>query len=55
MQHEQGSIDLFDHMVESNDLKKKFKKYFIEELDITFIKELINGPRVCFLGTSGNI
>ncbi|XP_060600691.1 deoxynucleoside triphosphate triphosphohydrolase SAMHD1-like [Ruditapes philippinarum] len=50
--HEQGSIDMFDHMLkvnaglakEFNDMKFTNGKKFTEK-DKTFIKELINGPK----------
>jgi hypothetical protein len=45
MKHEQGSIDMLDHMLKENDgLAKEFDKK-LTETDKTFIKELINGPK----------
>lgn len=43
--HEKGSVDMFEHLVNSNELKPVMKNYgLIPEEDITFIKELIKGP-----------
>ncbi|XP_070276361.1 deoxynucleoside triphosphate triphosphohydrolase SAMHD1 [Myotis yumanensis] len=43
--HEQGSVDMFEHLINSNDLKPIMECYgLIPEEDITFIKELITGP-----------
>lgn len=45
--HEQGSIEMFEHLVNSNDLKLVMKNYGLDpEEDITFIKEQIMGPPV---------
>lgn len=44
-QHEQGSIEMFEHLVKSNDLKLVMKNYGLDpDEDITFITELIMGP-----------
>lgn len=43
--HEQGSVDMFEHLVNSNGLRAVMEKYgLIPEDDICFIKELIAGP-----------
>ncbi|XP_036178206.1 deoxynucleoside triphosphate triphosphohydrolase SAMHD1 isoform X2 [Myotis myotis] len=43
--HEQGSVDMFEHLINSNDLKPIMEWYgLIPEEDITFIKEQITGP-----------
>nr|KAF6472406.1 SAM and HD domain containing deoxynucleoside triphosphate triphosphohydrolase 1 [Molossus molossus] len=43
--HEQGSVDMFEHLVNSNDLKPVMEYYgLIPEEDICFIKEQIAGP-----------
>ncbi|XP_050999619.1 deoxynucleoside triphosphate triphosphohydrolase SAMHD1 [Acomys russatus] len=45
--HEQGSIEMFEHLVNSNELKLVMKNYgLVPEEDITFIKEQIMGPPV---------
>ena len=47
MQHEDASVLMFDHMVESNNLLREFLKYNFEDADLTFIKEQIAGPQDC--------
>ncbi|OBS58467.1 hypothetical protein A6R68_10432 [Neotoma lepida] len=43
--HEQGSVEMFEHLVNSNGLKPIMKNYgLIPEEDIDFIKEQIMGP-----------
>ncbi|ESO95549.1 hypothetical protein LOTGIDRAFT_175167 [Lottia gigantea] len=42
-QHEKASIDMFDHLIEVNELKFEFEKYCFSEKDFIFIKELIYG------------
>lgn len=43
--HEQGSVDMFEHLINSNDLKPIMERYgLIPEEDIIFIKEQIIGP-----------
>lgn len=43
--HEQGSVDMFDHLVTSNNLKLIMRNYgLVPEEDIPFIKEQIWGP-----------
>ncbi|XP_034352058.1 deoxynucleoside triphosphate triphosphohydrolase SAMHD1 isoform X2 [Arvicanthis niloticus] len=45
--HEQGSIEMFEHLVNSNELKLVMKNYgLVPEEDITFIKEQIMGPPI---------
>lgn len=45
--HEQGSVEMFEHLVNSNELKLVMKNYgLVPEEDITFIKEQIMGPPV---------
>lgn len=45
--HEQGSIEMFEHLVNSNDLILVMKNYGLDpEEDITFIKEQIMGPPI---------
>ena len=34
---------MFDHMMKEEDVSEIFEKYQLKE-DVTFIKELINGP-----------
>ncbi|XP_033645631.1 deoxynucleoside triphosphate triphosphohydrolase SAMHD1-like [Asterias rubens] len=41
--HEKASMAMIDHLIEENDLMKDFVKFNLED-DITFIKELIDGP-----------
>uniref|UniRef100_G3SPI6 Deoxynucleoside triphosphate triphosphohydrolase SAMHD1 n=2 Tax=Loxodonta africana TaxID=9785 RepID=G3SPI6_LOXAF len=43
--HEQGSVKMFEHLVDSNGLREVMKQYnLIPEEDICFIKEQITGP-----------
>ncbi|XP_055458178.1 deoxynucleoside triphosphate triphosphohydrolase SAMHD1 isoform X2 [Psammomys obesus] len=43
--HEQGSTEMFEHLVNSNGLKDAMKNYgLVPKEDITFIKEQIMGP-----------
>ena len=52
-QHEDGSINMFDHMLSVNEpLRKKFKKYGLDAGDILFIKEQIAGP-ICITKAEG--
>ncbi|XP_032701657.1 deoxynucleoside triphosphate triphosphohydrolase SAMHD1 isoform X4 [Lontra canadensis] len=45
MKHEQGSVIMFEHLVNSNGLKAVMKYYgLVPEEDICFIKEQIAGP-----------
>ncbi|XP_074498627.1 deoxynucleoside triphosphate triphosphohydrolase SAMHD1-like [Sebastes fasciatus] len=42
--HEEASVEMFDHMVESNGLKVEMKKYLLElPKDTDFIKQMIEG------------
>ncbi|XP_016074866.1 PREDICTED: deoxynucleoside triphosphate triphosphohydrolase SAMHD1 isoform X2 [Miniopterus natalensis] len=44
--HEQGSVDMFEYLINSNDLRPVMERYgLIPEEDICFIKEQITGPR----------
>ncbi|XP_033754260.1 deoxynucleoside triphosphate triphosphohydrolase SAMHD1-like isoform X2 [Pecten maximus] len=43
-EHEQASVEMFDHLVKKNGLEEEFKKYGLESADLTFIKEQIKGP-----------
>ncbi|XP_078688540.1 deoxynucleoside triphosphate triphosphohydrolase SAMHD1-like [Branchiostoma floridae x Branchiostoma belcheri] len=42
--HEHASVQMFDHMIEQNDLKNVFLEYNVGERDLLFIKEQIAGP-----------
>ncbi|XP_006813924.1 deoxynucleoside triphosphate triphosphohydrolase SAMHD1-like, partial [Saccoglossus kowalevskii] len=42
--HEQASVDMFDYLIEDNNLMGVIKDYGLNEKDITFIKEQIAGP-----------
>ncbi|KAF0874296.1 deoxynucleoside triphosphate triphosphohydrolase SAMHD1 [Crocuta crocuta] len=43
--HEQGSVEMFEHLVNSNGIKAVMEHYgLIPEEDISFIKEQITGP-----------
>ena len=44
LQHEQASVDMFDHMIETNNLKEVFESFGLDETDLIFIKEQIAGP-----------
>ena len=44
LQHEKASVDMFDHLIEANQLKNVFAMYEFSQQDITFIKEQIAGP-----------
>ncbi|XP_038069851.1 deoxynucleoside triphosphate triphosphohydrolase SAMHD1-like [Patiria miniata] len=39
--HEKASVDMFDHLIEANQLIDVFAKYGLDAQDINFIKELI--------------
>ncbi|XP_071784898.1 deoxynucleoside triphosphate triphosphohydrolase SAMHD1-like [Asterias amurensis] len=44
--HEKASMDMFDHLIKANKLEGDFKRYKLDmKKDITFIKELIDGPQ----------
>ena len=40
-QHEEASVKMFNHLVEENKLKKKFKE--LSDLNMSFIREQISG------------
>ncbi|XP_022106625.1 deoxynucleoside triphosphate triphosphohydrolase SAMHD1-like isoform X2 [Acanthaster planci] len=42
--HEKASVDMFDHLIESNELNEVFVRYGLDDRDISFIKEQIAGP-----------
>lgn len=44
LQHEVLSVKMFDHVVKTNDLSKEFEEYGLDDTDIDFIKEQLNGP-----------
>lgn len=44
LQHEDASVDMFEYLIEDNNLKAEFEKYNLYETDRTFIKEQIRGP-----------
>ena len=45
LQHEDASVEMFDHMVESNkDLKEMMEEYDMLPNDVVFIKEMIKPP-----------
>lgn len=39
-----ASVQMFDHLVEKNNLKPEMEKYGLSENDLNFIKEQIGGP-----------
>ncbi len=43
-QHEQASVQMFDYLVEDNNLVEEFAKYGLLGQDRTFIKEQVAGP-----------
>jgi len=47
LQHEDASVEMFDHMVKSNNLLYEFAKYGFDKKDLDFIKEQIAGPQEC--------
>lgn len=42
-QHEDASVNMFDHMMKENNLFPSFREYNLSEKDLIFIKELIAG------------
>ncbi|XP_033626546.1 deoxynucleoside triphosphate triphosphohydrolase SAMHD1-like [Asterias rubens] len=42
--HEQASVDMFDYLIEANQLKEVFAEFGLDDQDISFIKEQIAGP-----------
>jgi len=47
LQHEDASVEMFDHLVKSNNLLYEFAKYSFVDRDLDFIKEQIAGPHEC--------
>ena len=45
-QHEMASLDMFDYLIRDNALEEEFQRYGLDDRDIVFIKEQIEGPRV---------
>ena len=43
-QHEDASVMMFHHLIDENDLREEMEKYGLEDIDVTFIMELIAGP-----------
>ena len=43
-QHEDASVDMFDHLIRVNDLQSSFDQYDITATDLVFVKEQIAGP-----------
>ncbi len=43
-QHEQGSVDMLEHLIDSNELWPVLRQYDITSEDLEFVKELIVGP-----------
>ena len=41
--HERASIMMFDHLLESNNLRPVFQRHGLDDRDIIFIKEMIYG------------
>ena len=44
-QHEDASVQMFDYLVEVNNIKQQFLKFGLTDDDMVFIKELIAGPQ----------
>ena len=42
--HENASVAIFEHLVETNDLMETFESVGLDDTDLIFIKELIYGP-----------
>ncbi|XP_050395452.1 deoxynucleoside triphosphate triphosphohydrolase SAMHD1 isoform X2 [Patella vulgata] len=42
--HEKASIQMFEHLIEENNLEKDFEEYNLTRQDRDFIKEQFNGP-----------
>lgn len=40
-----ASVDMFDYLIEDNELEEEFHRYGLVGSDITFIKEQIAGPQ----------
>jgi hypothetical protein len=43
IQHEKASIDMLDYMIKTNKLMKFFEQAGLDEKDLIFVKELIDG------------
>ncbi|XP_066975151.1 deoxynucleoside triphosphate triphosphohydrolase SAMHD1 isoform X2 [Macrobrachium rosenbergii] len=43
--HESASLDMFDYLLDANNLHGEFQKYGLRDQDLKFIKELIGGPK----------
>ncbi|XP_072168740.1 deoxynucleoside triphosphate triphosphohydrolase SAMHD1-like [Diadema setosum] len=43
--HEHLSVRMFDHLIKENELEAAFKKYELDEDDLVFIREQIEGPQ----------
>lgn len=43
-EHEQASVDMFEHLVKKNKLEGEFTRYGLTDVDLIFIKEQIKGP-----------
>lgn len=41
--HENASVAIFEHLVETNDLMETFESVGLDDTDLIFIKELIYG------------
>lgn len=42
--HENASVAIFEHLLETNDLMETFESVGLDDTDLIFIKELIYGP-----------
>ena len=49
-QHEDASVNMFDHMMKVNNLLPSFAKYNLTEIDVIFVKELIAGTALDMTG-----
>ena len=45
LQHENASVQMFDHLVKVNNLMPEMEKYGLTTNDLTFIEEQIVGPQ----------
>lgn len=53
-QHEEASVQMFDYMLEVNNLSPSFIQYNLTERDVIFIKELIAGTALDTNGSQVN-
>lgn len=53
-QHEEASVQMFDYMLEVNNLLPSFIQYNLAERDVIFIKELIAGTALDTNGSQVN-